>query len=117
MSSDDFDMVAYRVLRYIDACLKGGVYPTVAQASAFSKADDGYLAVVLGALSMSGVETSLFYDGTVGVSFHDAHVTVDGAHYLRCDPVMQAARKQLGEPFESAVEVAVRKLSIAGECV
>ncbi len=114
MSSDDFDIVAYRVLRYIDACTKGGVSPTVAQARELSKVGNSYLASVLESLSdggyITGVDVNSYYDGTTDISFRNAHITMEGAGYLRDNSLMAKARKTLGSAFETVIEVAVSKL-------
>ena len=55
MSHDDFEMVAYRILRLLDACMKAGASPTLSASE--ERADAGnhrYFATVLTELVDSG---------------------------------------------------------------
>ncbi len=110
--------VAYRVLRYIDACQKQGVSPDEGQAREAAGVADGYLATVLKALSsdglVSGISVADYIDGTVGITFREARLTLAGAEYLCENGAMAKARAVAGVGFEAGVSTLVAALARAG---
>lgn len=91
MPSDDFDMVAYRMLRYIDACLKGGVSPTVSQAQATLKISLNRFDVTLDrAVSDGYIETDgcRYRYGRALPLFGSARLTSEGEAYLKQHALM-----------------------------
>lgn len=117
MSHDDFEMVAYRILRLLDACMKAGVSPTLSAAEERAEAGNArYFASVLTELVdsgyVAGVSVEYYYDGfgEPAITFDNARITLKGAEFLRDNGGMQKARKAAGVAFESAVEKTVALL-------
>lgn len=109
--------VAYRILRYMDACQKRGVGPDKGQAREAAGVAEPYFAAVLKSLSesgrVSGVSVEDYIDGTSGVVFRGARITMDGAEYLCENGTMAKARALMGVGFEAAVSTFVAALAKA----
>ncbi len=85
MSFDDFEVVAYKVLAYLHACLKEGVYPDVDEARELTRVNDVYFDAVVSSLLSDGLVTgSAILDarGSV-VDICYLTLTLEGAAYLR----------------------------------
>lgn len=120
MAHDDMPVVSYRILRYLDACNKRGVRPTLAQAeSAACVSSQGYFASVVRSLAdeglVSGLEVRDYIDGTSGVVAREPRLTLRGATYLSDNSAMAKAAQAAGPAFEAAVSALVEQLArVAG---
>lgn len=115
MPSDDFAAVAYRILRYLDACQKAGATPDERQLAAdISQVKPSYYASVMRSLVdkgyVSGVKVVDYINGTTAVNLDMPRLTIDGAEYLAENSRMRKAAKACGDAFESLVSVLIPKL-------
>jgi hypothetical protein len=115
MPSDDFAAVAYRILRYLDACQKAGASPDEAQlAVEVSQVNHAYYASVMRSLVdkgfVSGVRVDDYINGTTAVLLDVPRITIDGAEYLAENSRMRKAAKACGAAFERLVSTLVPKL-------
>jgi len=85
MSFDDFEVVACKVLAYLYACLKEGVYPDVDEARDLTRVNEVYFGAVVSSMISDGLVTgSTILDarGSV-VDICNLTLTLEGAAYLR----------------------------------
>ena len=113
MSYDDFDVIVYRVLRYIYSCMKEGVQPSLEKAQELSKCNDVYWSHVVRSMVDSGY--------VQGVKFHEyldqppvpfarntLGISQKGAQYLQENSKMHEVAQFLGSAFEKLLEVAIK---------
>lgn len=115
MPSDDFRAVAYRILRYIDACQKAGVQPDADQLiSKVAGVPYSYYVSVMKDLADSGYITGVsvrdYIDGTSGVFLDNVRLTLAGADFLAESSSMRKASKAAGAAFEAALSALVASL-------
>ena len=115
MPHDDFESVAYRILRYIDACQKRGVSPSITQArKAVEWASDGYFAIVVKSLIaegyVTGIDVTTYYDQSVDVFFREPSLTMAGAAFLSDNSGMQKAKEAAGTTFEAFLDASISAL-------
>ena len=112
MSKDDFEVVAYKVLSYLYACLKADVAPSEAKALEVSRVGRVYFYAVLSSLQSKGLIEPIgeFRDmnGDVVAMAGTLSITMDGAAYLKENGAMRRAEKFLGSAFAVVVDAAVR---------
>ncbi|NGM17727.1 hypothetical protein GMI70_06945 [Eggerthellaceae bacterium zg-893] len=112
MASDDFEVMAYKVLAYLDQCMKDGVTPNIGKAQELAKANLTYWAAIVSSLIddglIRGASVEHYYDTTTEVSAGpDFALTIKGAAFLRENSGMAKARKFLGKAFEPVLKAAV----------
>lgn len=115
MPSDDFAAVAYRILRYIDACQKDGATPDERQLAVdVAQVNYAYYASVMRSLAdkgyVSGVRVEDYINGTTAILLDVPRITIDGAEYMAENSRMQKAAKACGAAFECLVSTLVPKL-------
>lgn len=115
MPADDMPSVAYRILRYLDACQRAGVGPDDAQLAVdVSQVNYDYYATVMGDLAeggyVSGVEVT-HAGGTACVMLSDPRLTLDGAECLAERPMMRRAARGCGASFEPLVRTLLSRLA------
>lgn len=109
MANDDLELVAFKILEYVYACMKQGVRPSNDQALNASGVKKAYFLNVIRALIdedlIAGVEVRDYYDGTSELS-GTMRVTLKGAGYIRDNSTMGKIRTMLGSPWaEKLVEL------------
>lgn len=112
MSSDDFDVIVYKVLAYIMACAKADVAPSIAKAREISKAGSVYWAMVARSMVADGlivgISVETYYDGTSEVTAGtDFGITQRGAQYLRDNAKMREAAHLLGSAFTESLPILI----------
>ena len=112
MSKDDFEVVAYKVLSYLYACLKAGAVPSEAKAREVSRVGEVYFYAALSSLQEKGLigPVKEFRDagGDVVGMAGTLSITIDGAAYLSDNGAMRRACRFLGPAFSAVLEAAVR---------
>ncbi len=108
MAHDDFDVIVYKVLAYMMACVKKGVYPNIDVAKDAAGCNDVYWAMVIESMLDDGLirnaTVKSYYDGTTDVSAgQDFGITQKGARYLKENSKMEEAKRFLGTAFEKAL--------------
>lgn len=112
MSFDDFDVIVYKVLEYIYACLKEGVQPSLAKAQEIAKCNDIYWTHVIQSMKndelIQGVIIKSYLDAGNSTLIEDnLGITQKGASYLRDNSNMQKVKSFLGKAFIPILEAAV----------
>lgn len=115
MSSDDYWVVAYKVLSYLYACMKAGRRVDVPVARALAGVNESYFGEVVRGLQAKGLVSGFHFDGLSGAvidsqasAYRDEPVvTMDGALFVRENSNMERAKSFLGRAFEDALAAAV----------
>lgn len=107
MAKDDFDVLAYKLLAYLYACLKAGVEASVPKAREVAACNDRYWDAIVEDLSDAGLVKAMSLDTLDGKILLEMRITMEGAAYLDGNSRMARARELLGAAFAHAVEVAV----------
>ncbi len=112
LTSADFDVVPYKVLRYAYSCLRAGASPTVAKARGLAGVNERYLNAAFADAKAHGyVEGPLAGDRYVGTDpvliESPWRVTSDGARFVDGDRRMAKARDFLGRKFDARLASAV----------
>ena len=110
MAFDDFEVVAYKVLAYLYACLKEGVSPSVDKARELTRVNEVYFDAVVSSLLADGLVTgSVLRDmnGTV-MDVDSLTLTLEGAAYLKDNSTMSKVKHVLGAAFDKTLGVEPR---------
>lgn len=115
MSSDDFEVITYKILAYLYACLKSGKKVDIPAMRALAGCNESYFGVVVKNLQSKGLVEGFFFDGLSGVvvdspalaSVSDPAITMDGAIYARENSNMAKAKSFLGHAFEVALTAVI----------
>lgn len=117
MAYNDMAVMIYRVLRYLDVCLKAGKTPTkedILRDCQLYKLPDQYRDNILKEISDQGFVHRITVieskDGGIVFVQDDVRITMCGEQYLAENSAMQKAKEFLGKAFEIAVEAAVKAL-------
>lgn len=116
MASDDFEVIAYKILAYLYKCLKGGKQVDIASLRELVGCNETYFAAVVRSLQSKGLVEGFCIDGASGVvidspslaAMHDPAITMDGAVYVSENSRMRKAKGFLGRAFEVALATAVQ---------
>ena len=110
MSKDDFEVVAYKVLSYLYACLKAGAVPSEAKALEVSRVGEVCFYAVLSSLQSKGLVEPIRelrdMNGDVVAIAGTLSITMDGAAYLKENGAMRRVGRFLGAAFAAVVESA-----------
>jgi hypothetical protein len=107
MAKDDFEVIVYKVLAYLYACLKAGVEASPAKAREVAGCNDVYWKTVLEDMAHRGLVRVGEYRHWGGSDVTSVSITMDGAGYLSENSRMAAVRGFLGTAFTAIVEGAV----------
>jgi hypothetical protein len=113
VSKDDFEVVAYKVLSYLYACLKAGAEPSDSYARQVSGVNDVYYCAVVRSLMSKGLVEPFGEIRDIGgdvLTFAGTpSLTMDGAAYLRDDAAMRrvASHVSVHDEVQEAVRATV----------
>lgn len=115
MSSDDYEVIAYKLLSYLYGCLKEGRRVDVPAMRELAGCNEAYFSSVLKGLQDKGLVEGFGFDGLSGLvidsrsvaALGDPTVTMDGAIYVRENSRMAKARAFLGRSFEAVLRAAI----------
>ena len=115
MTSDDYEVVAFKVLSYLYACMKAGKRVDVAAMRRLAGVNEAYFGMVVRGLQDRGLVSGFHFDGLSGcvidspdlATMRDPSVTMDGAVYVRENSRMEKVRGFLGHAFDVALSAAV----------
>lgn len=115
MSSDDFEVIAYKVLSYLYECLKQGKKVDAAIMRSLAGCNEAYLGVVVKDLQSRGFVEGFHFDGLSGViidspalaTSSDPVITMDGAIFVKENAKMSQVKQFLGHAFEVALRTAI----------
>ena len=119
MAKDDYDVIAYRILTYLYACLKRKIiFDDTAFRAAVKKnvESDEYFTSVLKMMQDEGLIRGLLItkawggDYILSSDLRDAEITADGIHYLKENSTM----KKTGEMLKDAADIIAGLASVAG---
>jgi hypothetical protein len=117
MAYNDMEVMVYRILKYLDECLKAGKTPTkedILRDCQLYKLPEKYADSLLEELSDSGyvrgISKLATKDGDLITVQDNIRITLAGRQYLVENSRMQAAKEMLGRAFEIAIETAVKAL-------
>ena len=99
MLKDDFSVVAYKILKYCNECLKCGVVPQIDTAKEISKVNDTYFRAVVDDLADKRlIKRSILYADNEPY-FESIRLTMEGAEYLNENSKMRHIAEYLGNSF------------------
>lgn len=110
MVNNDFEVIAYKLLAYVDACLKADVEPNIEKARELCKCSKTYFYIVMQSLKDKDlIKCDMFrdFDGNV-IAIMNLTLTLDGASYLRENSTMKRVCEFLGSAFKGVLDVAVK---------
>ncbi len=107
MAADDYEVIVYKVLSYLYACIKSGVRPSVAKAKELANVNDVYWDVVVQGMLDKGLITAVPMRGWHSSDYLNMQITADGAFYVKENSKMTEVRAFLGRAFEAIIESAV----------
>lgn len=117
MAFNDMEVAVYRVLRYLDECLKAGKTPTkedIIRDCQLYKLPEKYADAILEELSNNGYAKGIRKIETKngGIMFvqDNVRITLAGHQYLTENSRMREVRDFLGKAFEMTVKAAVEAL-------
>ena len=116
MAKDDYDVIVYRILVYLYACMK---HKIMFENITFEKAvrknieSDEYVTDILVMMQKEGLITGVIGAGAWGESilvseYSDLKITVDGIHYLKENSTM----KKVGETLKETVDIIAKLAGI-----
>jgi hypothetical protein len=112
MPADDMPSVAYRILRYLDACQRAGARPDDAQLAVdVSHVGYRYYAAVMGDLAEEGYVSGVGVTDAGLVTLSSPRLTLDGAELLAERPMMRRAARGCGAAFEGLVRTLLSRLA------
>lgn len=99
MLKDDFSVVAYKILKYCNECLKNGTTPVVETAREISKVNETYFRAVIDDLADKGlIKQSILYADNKPY-YESIRLTMEGAEYLNENSKMRHIAEYLGNSF------------------
>lgn len=119
MAKDDYDVIVYRVLVYLYACLKGKIMYnelTFKKATQYEETNPEYFVRVLYMMQSEKLITGLMFVSAwgntkiIGNQLSDASITSSGIHYLKDNGNM----KRLTKLFLSAADIISGLIAMIG---
>lgn len=115
MSSDDYWIVAYKILSYLYACMKAGKKVDAAVMCELAGVNESYFGQVVRGLQDKGLVSGFHFDGLSGVIdnspssayMDEPAITMDGALYVRENSEMGRAKRFADREFDLALGAAV----------
>ena len=118
MGANDFDVIAYKVLRYAYECVQRGVEPSWSKAQELAGCNPVYFRTVVQSMSDSGYLAKCKvsrYDPDHGLAFiGDLSITYEGTVFLDENDRFHAVRKFLGRAFDVVIAAAVESTIALG---
>lgn len=114
MSADDYEVVVYKVLTYLYACLKAGVEPSTPKAKEVAGVNDVYWDSVMQWMFAKGLVTAVVANGWHGRAYSGVQITGDGAMYVKDNSKMAEVKAFLGKAFETVIEGAIAATFASG---
>lgn len=116
MASDDFEVVAFKILSYLYRCMKGGKKVDIAALRQLVGCNEAYFGAVARSLQSKGYVEGFAFDGFSGVvidspslaAMSDPAITMDGAIYVGENSRMRKAADFAGRAFDVALSAAVQ---------
>ena len=115
MFSDDFEVIAYKVLSYLYACLKQNRKVDIAAIRSLAGCNEHYLSVVIRDLQSNWLVSGFVFDGLSGIviespdlaAINEPVITMDGAVYVKENGRMEKAKGFLGRAFDVALRAVI----------
>lgn len=115
MSSDDFEVIAYKILSYLYACLKQGKEVDISSMRSLAGCNEFYFSTVVKNLQSKGFVDGFHFDGLSGVVMDSnaiaaagcPAITMDGAVFVKENSRMSQVKKFLGHAFDIALNAVI----------
>ena len=116
MASDDFEVLAFKILSYLYRCMKVGKKVDIAALRQLVGCNEAYFGAVVRSLQSKGYVEGFAFDGFSGVVIDspslavmsDPAITMDGAIYVGENSRMRKAADFAGHAFDVALSAAVQ---------
>lgn len=116
MASDDFEVVAFKILSYLYRCMKNGKKVDIASLRQLVGCNEAYFGAVARSLQSKGYVDGFAFDGLSGVvvdspniaAMSDPMITMDGAIFVSENSRMRKAKDFAGHAFEVALSAAIQ---------
>lgn len=115
MTSNDYEVIAYKVLSYLYACIKVGKHVDIPVMRELVGCNEAYLGVIVKGLQDDGYVRGFFFDGVSGVimdspniaAIREPAITMEGAAYVKENSRMGKVKAFVGKAFELALQTAI----------
>ena len=116
MASDDFEVVAFKILSYLYRCMKGGKKVDIAALRQLVGCNEASFGIVARSLQSKGCVEGFVFDGFSGVVIDSPNlalmfepaITMDGAIYVGENSRMRKAADFAGHAFGVALSAAIQ---------
>ncbi len=116
MASDDFEVLAFKILSYLYRCMKNGKKVDIAALRQLVGCNEAYFGAVVRSLQSKGYVEGFAFDGFSGVvidspslaAMSDPAITMDGAIFVSENSRMRKAKDFAGHAFEVALSAAIQ---------
>ena len=116
MASDDFEVVAFKILSYLYRCMKSGKKVDIAALRQLVGCNETYFGAVARSLQSKGLVEGFDFDAFSGIvidspniaAMSDPMITMDGAIFVSENSRMRKAKDFVGHAFEVALSVAIQ---------
>lgn len=108
MASDDFEVVAFKILSYLYRCMKGGKKVDIAALRQLVGCNEAYFGAVARSLQSKGYVEGFVFDSPSLAVMSDPAITMDGAIYVGENSCMRRAADFAGHAFDVALSAAVQ---------
>ena len=116
MTSDDFEVLAFKVLSYLYRCMKSGKKVDIAALRQLAGCNETYFGAVVRSLQSKGLVEGFDFDAFSGIvidspsiaAMSDPMITMDGAIFVSENSRMRKAKDFAGHAFEVALSAAIQ---------
>lgn len=116
MASDDFEVLAFKILSYLYRCMKSGKKVDIAALRQLVGCNETYFGAVVRSLQSKGLVEGFDFDAFSGVvidspsiaAMSDPMITMDGAIFVSENSRMRKAKDFVGHAFEVALSAAIQ---------
>lgn len=117
MAKDDYLVIAYKILKFLDECNKRGISPKLedicCDCKLFSIPEKYLLSVMTELIDQNYIKGFMLVntkDGQIITPLDNAGITLKGAEYIESNDSMKRVSKFLGRAFEIAVQSIVKAM-------
>nr|DAH24801.1 MAG TPA: YjcQ protein [Caudoviricetes sp.] len=116
MASDDFEVIAFKILSYLYRCLKNGKKVYIAALRQLVGCNEAYFGAVVRSIQSKGLVEGFDFDTFSGVlidppnivAMSDPMITMDGAIFVSENSRTRKAKDFAGHAFEVTLSAAIQ---------
>jgi len=116
MTSDDFEVIAFKILSYLYRCMKNDKKVDIAALRQLAGCNETYFGAVVRSLQSKGLVEGFNFVAFSGIvidslsidAMYDPMITMDGAIFVSENSRMRKAKDFAGHAFEVALSAAIQ---------